>query len=171
MADNMPPTQPAKGFQGRAVGAVLGRVVGAVMRKRGFRDIDVWSHWPAIVGEELAAFSIPERISRRGGNSGKGAVLTVRVEGAMAPEVQHMVPLILQRLNGHYGAGSITELKIIQGPLPANYRRHFVKPPNPAEVHAAAQALGDFPDGPLKVALSRLGARISRKVRKIRIVR
>jgi len=158
MSDDLPQTRPAKGFQGRAIGSVLGRLVRPAMRKRGFRDIDVWAHWPAIVGAELAALSLPERISRRGHD---GAVLTVRVEGAMALEVQHMSPLILERLNQHYGAGSIAKLTIIQGPLPAARARSMRKPVSQAELAAAAEALGPFPEGPLKAALARLGARIA----------
>ncbi len=157
MPNDMPQTKPARGFQGRSVGTLLARIVTPVMRKRGFRDIDVWTHWPVIVGPQLAAFSMPERISRR---NTQGAVLTVKVEGAMALEVQHMAPLILERLNRHYGAGSITKIAIIQGPLPAKKQYRLQKPSSNEELVRAEAALGPFPDGPLKAALARLGARV-----------
>ena len=97
---DVPPTKPARGFQGRSVGAVLGRIIAPTLKKRGFRQIDILAHWSMIVGPQLAALSCPERINRSGRLSPDGgAVLTVKVEGAMALEVQHMAPLILERIN------------------------------------------------------------------------
>jgi hypothetical protein len=164
---DVPQTQPAKGFQGRSVGAVLGRIVAPTLKRRGFREIDILAHWPMIVGTQLAALSCPERISRQGRLSPDGgAVLTVRVEGAMALEVQHMAPLILERINQHYGAGSISRLNIVQGPLPLDYLKAQKARPTPlteAETEAAAADLDGFENSRLQQALARLGARIKRK--------
>ena len=164
---DVPPTKPARGFQGRAVGAVLKRIVAPTMKKRGFREIDILAHWPMIVGQQLAALSCPERISRSGRLSPDGgAVLTVKVEGAMALEVQHMAPLILERINQHYGAGSITRLNIVQGPLPLDYikaQKARSTPLSEAELDDAEAGLQGFENSRLKLALARLGARIKRK--------
>jgi len=164
---DVPPTQPAKGFQGRSIGAVLNRIVAPTMKRRGFREIDILAHWPMIVGPQLAALSCPERISRSGRLSPDGgAVLTVKVEGAMALEVQHMAPLILERLNQHYGAGSITRLNIVQGPLPLDYvkaQKARSTPLSEAELDDAEAGLQGFDNSRLKLALARLGARIKRK--------
>lgn len=162
---DIPPTKPAQGFQGRAVGAVLGRITAPVMKKRGFRQIDILAHWPMIVGAQLAALSCPERISRHG-RGGDGAVLTVKVEGAMALEVQHMAPLILERINQHYGAGAIARLNIVQGPLPLDYLKAQAKRETAladAEIAASEAALDGFAHSRLKQALARLGARIERR--------
>lgn len=168
---DIPPTKPAQGFQGRAVGAVLGRITSPIMRKRGFRQVDILAHWPLIVGNQLAALSCPERISRNGhmvrqGGSQDGAVLTVKVEGAMALEVQHMAPLILERINQHYGAGAIARLNIVQGPLPLDYLKAQAARETPLseeELLAAEQALEGFANSRLKQALARLGARVERR--------
>lgn len=156
---DIPPTRPAQGFRGRRLGTLMQRVVGPVLRRRGFRAINIVEHWPAIVGPQLAGLSCPERIIRRGTG---GAVLQLRVEGAMALEVQHLAPLIVERLNRHFGAGSIDRLKIIQGPVPMLRPPMGARPPNPAEMAAAHDNLGDFPEGPLKQALARLGAQMAR---------
>ena len=162
----MPQTKPARGFQGRSVGAVLGRIIAPTLKKRGFRQIDVLAHWPMIVGPQLAALSCPERISRSGRLSPDGgAVLTVKVEGAMALEVQHMAPLILERINQHYGQGAITRLNIVQGPLPLDYLQ-AQKTPNAAigdRIDAAEATLEGFESSRLRQALARLGARVRRK--------
>ena len=166
---DIPKTQPARGFQGRAVGAVLGRITAPVLKKRGFREIDILSHWPVIVGPQLAAWSCPERISRTGRGTEAGAVLTVKVEGAMALEVQHMAPLILERINQHYGAGAIARLNVVQGPLPLDYLKAQAARETPlseAEIDRAEQTLDGFDNSRLKQALARLGARIARRTAK-----
>ena len=66
---SVPPTQPARGFQGRQVGVLLDRVLSSALKRRGFGKIDLLAHWSAIVGPELAALSQPDRI-RRGGPEG-----------------------------------------------------------------------------------------------------
>lgn len=166
---DIPPTKPAQGFQGRAVGAVLGRITSPIMKKRGFRQIDILAHWPMIVGQQLAALSCPERISRNGKGTQDGAVLTVKVEGAMALEVQHMAPLILERINQHYGAGAIARLNIVQGPLPLDYLKAQSARETPLsddELAAAEEALQGFANSRLKQALARLGARVERRKRR-----
>ena len=45
-------------------------------------------------------------------------MLTVRVDGPLALELQHAAPQILERVNGFVGRRAITELRIVQGPLP-----------------------------------------------------
>ena len=156
---DIPPTRPAQGFRGRRLGTLMQRVVGPVLRRRGFRAINIVEHWPAIVGPQLAGLSCPERIIRHGTG---GAVLQLRVEGAMALEVQHLAPLIVERLNRHFGAGSIDRLKIIQGPVPmprppmGRDRPIRQKWPPPMTISVI------FPKGPLKQALARLGAQMAR---------
>ena len=164
---DVPQTKPARGFQGRSVGAVLGRIIAPTLKKRGFRQIDILAHWPMIVGSQLAALSCPERISRSGRLSPDGrAVLTIKVEGAMALEVQRMAPLILERINQHYGQGAITRLNIVQGPLPLDYLHAQKKRQTPlseSELDAAEGRLQGFESSRLKQALARLGARVQRK--------
>ena len=93
-------------------------------------------------------------------------MLTVKVEGAMALEVQHMAPLILERINQHYGQGAITRLNIVQGPLPLDYLQAQKKRQTPlseTELDAAEATLEGFESSRLKQALARLGARVRRK--------
>ena len=84
----------------------------------------------------------------------------------MALEVQHMSPLILERINQHYGAGSIARLNIVQGPLPLDYLQAQKKRQTPlseAELDDAEAALQGFESSRLRQALARLGARVRRK--------
>ena len=158
---HIPPTVPARPFRGRTVGALLAPVMKPVLKRRGFRDMEILRHWPTIVGAELAAFSRPEGI-RRG--DPEGGVLIVRVEGAMAVEVQHLEPRILARLADYYGDTQIKRLAIKQAPLPPPPPESPQRPPLSKEAVAAAEArLEAFPAGRLRRALARLGARMTQK--------
>ncbi len=140
--------------------SVLGKLTAPVLKRRGFRDAHIMDHWSEIVGSQLAAWSMPERLSRP---SAEGAVLTIRVEGAMALEVQHLAPQILARINQFYGSTVVTRLKIMQAPVPrpSPFRRDDRELPR--AVADADNSLGLFPEGPLRRALARLGGRIIRK--------
>ena len=157
---SMPPTKSARGFQGRQVGVLLDRVLSPALRRRGFGKIDLLAHWSAIVGPELGALSQPDRI-RRGGP--EGPVLTVRVDGAMALEVQHMAPQIIERINAHFGAGTLARLHIVQGPLPLTGKTRGQAPLGKDEIEAARASLDDVKPGRLQSALARLGAQIARQ--------
>ena len=157
---SVPPTQPARGCQGRQVGVLLDRVLSPALKRRGFGKIDLLAHWSAIVGPELAALSQPDRM--RGGGP-EGSVLTVRVEGAMALEVQHMAPQIIERINAHFGAGTLARLHIVQGPLPLPGKSQHRAPLGKDEIEAARASLEGLKPGRLQLALARLGAQIARQ--------
>lgn len=131
------------------------------MRRRGFSDQTLIEHWPTIVGDNLAALSQPLRLSRKGMRDGDGAVLTVKVEGAMALEIQHFAPQIIERLNGYYGYPAIGKLNIVQGPL---YRRpapHVPKPPSREAVERLSETMEDIESPRLRQALARLSLRVT----------
>lgn len=140
--------------------SVLGKLTAPALKRRGFKDIQIIDHWSEIVGPQLANWSIPERLSRM---SADGVVLTIRVEGAMALEVQHLAPQILARINQFYGSAVVTRLKIIQAPIMrAPLAARHDDADLPEAVAAADAALTQFPEGRLRRALARLGGRIMR---------
>ena len=46
------------------------------------------------------------------------ATLIVRVESAFALELQHLAPLVIERVNAHYGWRCVGRLVLKQGPVP-----------------------------------------------------
>lgn len=81
-----------------------------VFRERGFHQASVLTNWSEIVGQELAAKCCPEKISREG-------VLTLRVDGPVALEIQHLEPQLLERIATHFGYRAVVRISIRQGPL------------------------------------------------------
>lgn len=144
--------------QSHFLGNLIGRLTATAFKRRGFRDVQIMDHWPVIVGKQLANMTMPERLVRR---SEHEVVLIVRVDGAMALEIQHLSPQILDRINQYYGPGTVTRLQIIQGPLPQRFHGAY---PRQEELRPLTEradaALEDFPHGDLRKALARLGGRI-----------
>ncbi len=161
--NDLPPTKPARGFQGYAAGRAVSRVLSPMFRRRGFRHLPILERWHEIVGEQIAVFSRPERIRR---TKDGGATLTLKVEGAMAVEVQHLAPLILERLNNHFGGAAIERLNVVQGHLDIPTNMEPRRPLSASEIGDARNTLLEresYPqDEALIQALARLGAYIKR---------
>ena len=138
-----------------------------VFSRHGFAYADVLTQWSAIVGEELGRVSVPERIRwpRAAGPAGDGrkvgGTMVLRVAEGCALEFQHLVPRIIERINGFYGYGAVAALKIVQGAVAAPPR----DPPKPPEVadEALGERVGAIQDERLRAALLRLGTAVSHR--------
>lgn len=143
--------------------ALVPRVARGAFKRHGFAEAELLTRWPAIVGESLAAHTLPERLRfTRGKTAEAGGVLTVRVEGGMGVELQHLEPLVVERINTYCGYRAVQALRIVQGPLP---RLHRPAPPRPRPLNAQqreilAATLAGLEDGPLREALGRLGGHV-----------
>ena len=141
--------------------------LGPALAARGFASADILASWPEIVGPRLAAASRPLRIAWRRGASREGgraepATLVVRVEGAFALELQHLAPVLIERVNAYYGWRCVGRLALRQGPVdhaaaPARPQLAPLDPAGRARLDAALDGLAD--DG-LRGALDRLGAAV-----------
>ena len=142
------------------VSKVLGRITGRTMNRRGFSDSRMLENWSAIVGPQLAAMSQPVRLSRRkSGRDGEetaGGVLTVKAEGAIALEIQHLAPQIIDRLNSYYGYAAIARLNIVQGPVTATPSPLSPPPIKDEEISALADDFDEIETPRLKRALASL---------------
>ena len=142
------------------VSKVLGRITGRTMNRRGFSDSRMLENWSAIVGPQLAAMSQPVRLSRRkSGRDGEetaGGVLTVKAEGAIALEIQHLAPQIIDRLNSYYGYAAIARLNIVQGPVTVKPSPLSTPPIKDEEISALADDFDEIETPRLKRALASL---------------
>ncbi len=91
--------------------------------------------WPDIVGERLAAFTQPLKIEwkRKGPNADpearpEPATLVVRTESAFALEMQHLAPIVIERVNTYYGWRCIGRLVLKQGPVMRPEKKRPVVP-------------------------------------------
>jgi len=89
-----------------------------------------------------------------------GATLIVKVEGAMALELQHLSPQIIERLNNYYGYAAIGKLHIIQSPVTLSASTPARKALKRADIARLADSMGDIAAPRLREALARLSLRL-----------
>jgi hypothetical protein len=157
-----------RAFRGgpRPLAQTVRKVAAPLLRRQGFAEADIVLRWTEIVGERLAARSSPERMETpRGGAS---AVLHVRVAPGAGPELQHLAPLVLERINAFFGWRAVERLRLVQAPLPSRRGRKPAsdEPLSAEQVAALDSALGAATDDRLKQALKSLGASVARAGRR-----
>ncbi len=144
----------------RALAASLPKVTGKAFGRRGLAAGGLVADWPSIVGEQLAAVSLPRGLSR----AGEGT-LTLRVESGHAVTLQHLEPLVIERINSYLGHRAVARLRLQQGPLgrPAAPPR---PPPAPLTKDDEARLLArtaTVDDETLRGALERLGRAVKQE--------
>lgn len=145
----------------RQIGSHLAKVTRRVLGRRGLGEAEVILRWPVIVGERLARQCLPEKLSHRRG-AVAGGVLHVCVEPAAATVIQHMAPVIVERINTYYGYRAVERLQLRQQPLPKPQAQRR-PPPRALSAHerAALERLtAGAGDSALRAALRSLGAGI-----------
>ena len=144
-------------------------VLDQVAGRHGFAQADVLLRWAEMVGEALAPTCRPVRVSYRGArdqNQGLGATLVVQTNGARAPEVEHLAPRIIERVNQFYGYRAVARIRITQSgaaPGVAEAQATHAAPafdPTGAETDRAAALTEGVEDAGLRAALTRLGANV-----------
>jgi len=159
MAKGKVSEQPERSCRARSAGDLVGDVGGQSFRKFGFVQSAIVSRWSEIVGERYGKVSSPESIRFPTGRKSSGA-LTLLVEGAHAPLVQHLAPMIIERVNRFFGYAAIDRIIFKQGRAP---RRDAVpqRPrlaPVPAEL---GEGLREIADPGLRACLESLAAGIA----------
>ena len=150
--------QPRSG-KARAAGEIIGDVGGLAFKRFGFIQHNIVSRWSEIVGERYGKVSLPESIRFPAGRKSSG-VLTLLVEGAHAPLMQHLAPLIIERVNRFFGYPAIDRIVFRQGrpPVPAERPKRPDLRPVPKEM---GEGLRQIADPELRACLESLAARIS----------
>jgi len=110
------PKAPERIGRPRPVAASLPKLTAKAIGKHGFSEATLITDWSAIVGQELAAVSQPEKLAFSRGER-TGGVLHIRVQGGVATELQHLEPMIVERINGHFGYGAVARLRLVHAPI------------------------------------------------------
>jgi hypothetical protein len=98
----------------RAVSDIVPDIGRAAFRRFGFVQSSIVSRWREIVGDRYAAVSSPESIRFPSGKRSDG-VLNLIVEGAHAPMMQHVAPVIIERVNRFFGYQAVVRVAFRQG--------------------------------------------------------
>lgn len=152
----------------RPLADLVGAAMDPVLAKQGFGESGIILNWEEIVGIRIARACEPIKLQwpPRGGMRGpdilpEPAVLVLRVEGAFAIELQHLAPIVIERVNAHLGWRCIARLALRQGPLlrDARQKSGAALAVNPEALALAQASAAAIEHAPLREALIRLGAR------------
>lgn len=148
----------------RAIARNLPQIAGKALGKHGLAEAGLVADWSAIVGERLAADTLPVKLAFPRGERRDGT-LHIKVAGALALELQHLSPQLLERINGYLGYRGVERIRIERGPLPR--ARRLAEPTAPAFLAPEAEAelaarVDGIDDAALRDSLARLGRAIGR---------
>lgn len=159
------PTQRRDGF--RALAETVAVLTRPIVGKRGFVSEAIVSGWETIVGQRLSPHVMPERISYPRGRQAGGTLHLRLATGALATELQHLEPRIIERINAVFGFPAVARMKVIHAPLPVRGRSGQAQQRPPAEPSLAPRMaatltadLAGISDPGLQAALFALGSTI-----------
>jgi hypothetical protein len=153
------PPKSERSCRPRAAGELVGDVGGQSFRRFGFIQSSIVSRWAEIVGERYARASCPESIKFPTGKKAGGA-LTLLVDGAHAPLIQHLTPMIVERVNRFFGYAAINRIVFRQGKPPAPASRPQRPQPRPVPKELG-DGLREIADPELRACLESLAAQIA----------
>jgi hypothetical protein len=153
------PEDSPRSCRPRSAGELVGDIGGRSFKRFGFVQHSIVSRWAEIVGERYAKVSCPESIKFPTGRKGGGA-LTLLVDGAHAPLIQHLTPMIVDRVNRFFGYAAINRVVFRQGkpPAPAARPERPQLRPVPKEL---GEGLREIADPELRHCLESLAAQIA----------
>lgn len=159
-----PPPRRRRGFE-PAAKLVAARVQSA-SEGRGFAVSRLLTHWPEIVGEQLASLTRPVKVSHTRG--GFGATLTLLTTGAVAPMVEMRKDHLRERVNAVYGYSAIARIHLTQtagtgfaeGQAQFTHAPKAPAPPDPTLVAKATETAADIKDEGLRAALELLARNV-----------
>jgi hypothetical protein len=133
---------------------------------RGFAIARLLTHWPEVVGEDLAKCTRPVKVGY--GREGFGGTLTLLTTGPMAPMIEMQKEVIRTKVNAVYGYNAISRVLLTQtAPIGfAEGQAEFTPAPkqpraaDPAIKAEATQTVAPIHDPGLRAALEALAENI-----------
>ncbi len=86
-----------------------------VFRKYGFAEGTLVRQWRDIAGPDLCRTTLPLKVTFGKEKGERIAILHLLVEPAAALEVQHQIPLLIEKIKIFYGRQSIARIALVQG--------------------------------------------------------
>jgi hypothetical protein len=143
----------------RAAGELVGDIAGTTFKRFGFVQGAVVSRWTEIVGDRYAKVSTPESIRFPAGKKSHGT-LTLSVEGAHAPLMQHLAPLIIERVNRFFGYAAVDKIAFRQG-RSARPAPKVERPPSAPVPKELGEGLRQIADPELRACLESLAGKLA----------
>ncbi len=137
-------------------------VLRPIIKTQGAAASKLITEWPQIVGNDIAAYSAPIRLQfPKDKNS--GGTLYVACEGAYALTLQHMVPMLIERLTMYFGYAAVARIMLEQTLIS---RAPTAKPKAASKKTTTTfntDCLAEIEDDELKKVLTDFAAELNRK--------
>jgi len=149
----------------RHAGSLIGKLTRQALGKRGFAHASIITDWSLIVGEDLSRHTRPLKLTFPKGRRNGGTV-HIQTSGPMALQLQHLSPLILERINNHFGYKAVEEIRLVQGTLAADAGAKRARQPrrdlSDADRDRIQATTARIEDDEIRQRLERLGAAVFR---------
>lgn len=123
------------------------------LKTQGLAGSRLITEWQSIVGAQLARHCVPEKLTFPRGQK-SGGTLTIAAESGFAPQLQHMQPMIIERLCSYFGYAAVARIVISH-----SYARP-APPPAPKKApqlpKGSSKLVTDVEDPELRAALESL---------------
>lgn len=155
-----------RGFE--PVASLTERTIRDIAGQRGFAVARLLTHWPDIVGEDIAKLCKPVKMSHR---QKFGATLVLLSTGPYAPMIEMQLPAIREKVNACFGYNAVARISITQTAStgfsggraefgPAEAKPLTPSPPRPEIVRQARQAVTGISDPAFRASLENLASQI-----------
>ena len=154
---------PKRAFAAKRLADLVRPALEPLLAKRGLSQASLVLDWHAIVGARFAAMCEPAKLQwpPRGPKAdpakGGPANLWLRVLPGRALDVQYAAPVLIDRVNAHFGWRCIATIKIAPQPKRAPPSALAVPQVDPDARRRAIAITRDVEDASLRDALTRLG--------------
>lgn len=149
----------------RPIGRAVPEVAGKALGKRGLAFGALLTDWATIVGPKLSEHTAPDRLSFPRGKR-EDATLHIRASGAVALELQHLEPLIVERINGFFGYRAVARIRLLHSaPLAPKHRPVRPRALSAEEESRLTSATERVEDPELRALLDRFGRAVIGRAR------
>ncbi|MBL8697025.1 MAG: DUF721 domain-containing protein [Alphaproteobacteria bacterium] len=148
----------------RALTRSLSAITRPILAKRGAAFASLVAVWPEIVGPRLGDDTAIEKLVQPR-DRGPGT-LNLRVTPALALEVQHLAPQLIERINSYLGYAAVNRITLVQAPLQRPTGRRTTRARvlrDPLAESRAAEQAAVIEDPELRESLQRLGRHLLAK--------
>ncbi len=154
-------TSTRRGYS-RKVGTLLPKSANKVFRRYGFAEGTLVRQWKEIAGANLSQCTLPLKVTFGKEKGERISILHLLVEPAAALEVQHQIPVLIEKIKIFYGNQSITRIALVQGGGTMNRpaRPEKMSQPDPEIAKIMETWTKTMKESGLKDSLIRLGKQI-----------
>ncbi len=152
----MQPENPSKrrySLFAKSLKSCVDPLVRPVFKAQGLAASKLIAEWEQLVGKELAAHTMPLKLSFAKDKNADGT-LTIACSGAHALTLQHMQPVLIERIASYFGYRAVARIQIEQRPMTAPAPAK--KTPQRAAKVVDSSGIANVEDEELRTALSGL---------------